>query len=61
MASAFSGILAYGFTNMNGLGSLGKGYGQHYTDPEAEDPYAYVGEMSGIAGWRCRIVLSWIS
>lgn len=53
MASAFSGILAYGFYNMNGAGDLGKGYGQHIVTEE--DPYTFVGEMSGIAGWRCKL------
>jgi hypothetical protein len=53
MASAFSGILAYGFYNMNGLGDLGEAYSQRYfLDPE--DPTAGIGVMTGIAGWRCK-------
>lgn len=51
MSSAFSGILAYGFFQMNGLGNLGKGYGAFY-GPTVEDPTAPSGEESGIAGWR---------
>ncbi|KAK5175392.1 uncharacterized protein LTR77_000531 [Saxophila tyrrhenica] len=38
---------------MNGLGDLGPGYGQHYTTEE--DPYTWVGELPGIAGWRCKL------
>lgn len=48
--SAFSGILAYGFLQMRGLGS-GAGLGQHY-GPTAADPTAPSGEEGGIAGWR---------
>jgi hypothetical protein len=51
MASAFAGILAFGFTKMNGLGSLGKEYAQHY-GPTEEDPHAPYGVETGIAGWR---------
>lgn len=51
MSSAFSGILAYGFFQMNGLGNLGPAYGQHY-GPTKEDPTAPSGIMPGIAGWR---------
>lgn len=50
MASAFSGILSYGFTQMNGLGSgdhLGQSYG-----PTKQKPNAPSGRLSGIAGWR---------
>jgi MFS family permease len=51
MASAFSGILAYGFLQMNGLGGgpawLGQAYG-----PTKEDPTAPSGRLSPIAGWR---------
>lgn len=50
MASAFSGILAYGFSQMNGLGS-GAGLGQHY-GPTKLDPTHPVGEETGVAGWR---------
>jgi MFS family permease len=51
MSSAFSGIMAYGFWQMNGLGNLGKDYGQHY-GPTKAHPHAASGIMSGIAGWR---------
>lgn len=51
LSSAFSGILAYGFSQMNGLGNLGPAWGQHY-GPTAEDPTAPSGIMAGIAGWR---------
>lgn len=51
LSSAFSGILAYGFSQMNGLGSLGSDYGQHY-GPTKEDPTAPSGIMPGMAGWR---------
>ncbi|KAK4547958.1 hypothetical protein LTR36_010677 [Oleoguttula mirabilis] len=59
LASAFSGILAYGFWHMNGLGSLGEGYGQHY-GPTKADPTAPSGEMSGIAGWRWIFIMQGI-
>lgn len=50
MASAFSGILAFGFTKMNGLGNLGsQAYSQHIA-PTAANPKSAV--MTGIAGWR---------
>lgn len=51
LSSAFSGILAYGFYHMNGLGSLGEQYGQHYGPIKAQ-PIAPKGIMPGIAGWR---------
>ena len=51
MSSAFSGILAYGFWHMNGLGDLGSDYGQHY-GPTKANPKAPSGIMSGMAGWR---------
>ncbi|KAF2173260.1 hypothetical protein M409DRAFT_17203 [Zasmidium cellare ATCC 36951] len=51
LSSAFSGILAYGFSHMNGLGDLGPTYGQHY-GPTKEHPTAPKGIMPGIAGWR---------
>lgn len=51
MSSAFSGILAYGFWQMNGLGDLGSDYGQHY-GPTKLKPHAPSGIMPGIAGWR---------
>lgn len=54
MSSAFSGILAYGFTQMNGLGNLGKAYGQRYSiTPTEDNPFATPWRiMPGIAGWR---------
>ncbi|WPH04103.1 retrograde regulation protein 2 [Acrodontium crateriforme] len=51
MSSAFSGILAYGFWHMNGLGNLGSAYGQHYGPTKAK-PHAPSGILPGIAGWR---------
>jgi len=51
LSSAFSGILAYGFSQMNGLGDLGPAYGQHY-GPTKANPTAPRGIMPGIAGWR---------
>ncbi|KAF2214999.1 hypothetical protein CERZMDRAFT_95371 [Cercospora zeae-maydis SCOH1-5] len=52
MASAFSGILAYGILQMDGLGNLGPDYGQHY-GPTKENPNApVVRSKPGIAGWR---------
>lgn len=50
LSSAFSGVLAYGFAQMAGLGDLGKDYGQHY-GPTKEDPTAPSGILPGIAGW----------
>lgn len=52
MASAFSGILAFGFTKMNGLGNLGsRAYSQHYA-PTVDDPTIVPHVGYGIAGWR---------
>ncbi|KAF2718501.1 retrograde regulation protein 2 [Polychaeton citri CBS 116435] len=56
LSSAFSGILAYGFFQMNGLGNLGKEYGQHY-GPTKLHPDAPSGIMPGIAGWRWIFIL----
>ena len=50
MASAFSGILAYGLMQMKGLGS-GAGLGEHY-GPTKAHPKAPSGIKPGIAGWR---------
>ncbi|KAI5369235.1 putative major facilitator superfamily, MFS transporter superfamily [Septoria linicola] len=51
LSSAFSGVLAYGFSKMAGLGNLGPDYGQHY-GPTKANPTAPSGIMSGISGWR---------
>lgn len=51
MASAFSGILSYGFAQMNGLGSGPAWMGLHY-GPTKEDPQAPEGTEKGLAGWR---------
>ncbi|KAK6429160.1 hypothetical protein LTR95_014694 [Oleoguttula sp. CCFEE 5521] len=51
MSSAFRGILAYGFWEMNGLGILGKDYSQHY-GPTTAKPDIKPGIMEGIAGCR---------
>ena len=50
MASAFAGILSYGFMQMGGLGS-GNGLGQSY-GPTVANPNIRPGRLSGIAGWR---------
>jgi hypothetical protein len=50
MASAFSGILSYGFMQMNSLGS-GDNLGQSY-GPTRLNPTAPSGRLPGIAGWR---------
>lgn len=51
MASAFAGILAYGFSQLKNHGSGPKWWGQHY-GPTEEDPTAPSGILPGIAGWR---------
>lgn len=51
MASAFAGILAYGFSQLKNHGSGPKWWGQHY-GPTLEDPTAPSGILPGIAGWR---------
>ena len=55
MASAFAGILAYGFSQLAGKGS-GEGLGQHY-GPTKADPTIPYGEKGGIAGWRWIFIL----
>ena len=59
VASAFSGILAFGFTHMNGLGNLGPAYGQHY-GPTTADPTAPSGIDPGMAGWRWIFIMQGI-
>lgn len=49
MSSAFSGILAYGFSHMEGLGNLGPTYGRHY-GPTEDEPDAPSGIIPGISG-----------
>jgi MFS family permease len=48
MASAFSGILAYGFFKMDGLGGGHNYLGQHY-GPTTADPTAPAGQQGGVA------------
>lgn len=48
MASAFSGILAYGFYNMQGLGDLGPKFSRILLDENGD----FVGLGTGLAGWR---------
>lgn len=55
MASAFSGIIAYGFYNMQGLGNLGPDYARlvvysNVTMPDVKpfEPY----RLTGLSGWR---------
>ncbi|GAB7349469.1 hypothetical protein MBLNU459_g0182t1 [Dothideomycetes sp. NU459] len=55
MASAFAGILGYGFSQLAGKGS-GSGLGQHFGPTKAQ-PHHPVGEESGIAGWRWIFIL----
>ncbi|KAK5700182.1 hypothetical protein LTR17_023150 [Elasticomyces elasticus] len=56
MSSAFSGILAYGFSQLAGHGDLGKKYGQSY-GPTKAHPTAPSGVLPGIAGWRWIFIL----
>ncbi|KAH0836099.1 phthalate transporter [Fonsecaea pedrosoi] len=51
VASAFTGILAYGVSQMGGLGSGPEWWGHRY-GPTKENPDAPSGFESGIAGWR---------
>lgn len=58
MASAFAGILSYGFMQMNTLGSgnnLGQGYG-----PTPQRPTLPRGRLPGIAGWRWIFIMQGI-
>ena len=55
MATALSGILSYGFMQLNTHGS-GHNLGQSY-GPTAADPNAPSGRMPGIAGWRWIFIL----
>lgn len=48
MASAFSGIIAYGFYNMKGLGDLGPKFEHIVIDEEGN----FVELEPGLAGWR---------
>ncbi|THX26171.1 retrograde regulation protein 2 [Aureobasidium pullulans] len=50
LSSAFSGILAYGFSQMAGLG-VGDGLGAHY-GPDKLHPTRPRGIGPGLAGWR---------
>lgn len=56
MASAFAGILAYGFSQLKNKGSGPVWWGQHY-GPTEDDPTAPSGIMPGIAGWRWIFIL----
>ncbi|KAK3070708.1 hypothetical protein LTR53_009990 [Teratosphaeriaceae sp. CCFEE 6253] len=56
MSSAFSGILAYGFSQLAGHGNLGKKYGQHY-GPTKAHPEIVPGILPGMAGWRWIFIL----
>ena len=51
MASAFAGILAYGFSQLKNHGSGPAWWGQHY-GPTKADPTAPSGILPGLAGWR---------
>lgn len=56
MASAFSGIVAYGFSQLKNHGSGPVWWGQHY-GPTKADPDAPSGILPGIAGWRWIFIL----
>ncbi|KIV92880.1 hypothetical protein PV10_04144, partial [Exophiala mesophila] len=56
MASAFSGILAYGFSQLKNHGSGPVWWGQHY-GPTPTNPDAPSGILPGIAGWRWIFIL----
>ncbi|KIV86445.1 hypothetical protein PV11_02057 [Exophiala sideris] len=56
MASAFSGILAYGFSQLKNHGSGPAWWGQHYGPTEA-NPTAPSGILPGLAGWRWIFIL----
>lgn len=55
MSSAFSGILAFGFSQLSGKGA-GAGLGAHF-GPTKENPTAPSGIDGGIAGWRWIFIL----
>lgn len=57
MSSAFTGILAYGFMQMNGLGDLGPTYG-HHNKPTKANPRP--GIQEGISGWRWIFIMQGI-
>lgn len=56
MASAFSGILAYGFSQLKNHGSGPAWWGQHY-GPTKAAPDTPIGQFGGIAGWRWIFIL----
>jgi MFS family permease len=56
MASAFSGILAYGFSQLKNHGSGPVWWGQHYY-PTKANPDIEPGILPGIAGWRWIFIL----
>ena len=56
-ASAFSGILAYGFLQMNKLGGSGTTYLSQTYGPTKADPTAPSGILTGIAGWRWLFIM----
>ncbi|KIX04885.1 uncharacterized protein Z518_05756 [Rhinocladiella mackenziei CBS 650.93] len=58
LSSAFSGLLGYGFSHMNGLGS-GHGLGQHI-EPTKDHPNIKPHQMSGIAGGRWVFIMQGI-
>jgi MFS family permease len=56
MASAFSGILAYGFSQLKNHGDGPAWWGQHY-GPTKLNPDIVPGILPGIAGWRWIFIL----
>ena len=56
-ASAFSGILAYGFIQMNTLGGNGSTYLSQTYGPTKANPDIVPGRLTGVAGWRWMFIM----
>jgi hypothetical protein len=52
LSSAFSGIMAFGFDQMNGLGNLGPDYGKRVLVNPKNPALGVASIQGGIAGWR---------